>query len=293
MSLYVLLATYWSPARVLGLWIIGRTSICTLRDSLDCADRGERRENAMRRLAQTGKVVQTDENGRLQLWDTKQGQFWLASEAMMHGFWAVLAEQEVNLHGTGGLGVRAGNIVLDCGANYGTFTREALRAGASLVVAIEPSPTTVACLRKTFANEIRDGRVIVYPKGVWDREDKLVLHSTREQAWLNSFVETDHGTDGPVVPLTTIDHLVSELSLKRVDVIKLDIEGAERRALAGASRTLTAYKPRVLASVNHLPDDPEALPKAVRQVVPAYNVQCHCQDWGFEIRPELAILHTE
>jgi FkbM family methyltransferase len=36
------------------------------------------------------------------------------------------------------------------------------------------------------------------------------------------------------LPVTTIDHLVEELQLGRVDYIKMDIEGSEREALKGA-----------------------------------------------------------
>jgi FkbM family methyltransferase len=41
-----------------------------------------------------------------------------------------------------------------------------------------------------------------------------------------------------VVPLTTIDKLVSELNLPRVDFIKMDIEGAEKLALTGGRATI-------------------------------------------------------
>jgi hypothetical protein len=45
-----------------------------------------------------------------------------------------------------------------------------------LVVAIEPSPANLECLRRNMSREIASGRVIVYPKGVWDREDVLALN---------------------------------------------------------------------------------------------------------------------
>ena len=48
----------------------------------------------------------------------------------------------------------------------GLFTRRALLRGAVLVVAVEPSPENEDCLRRTFARDIADGRVIVYAKRV-------------------------------------------------------------------------------------------------------------------------------
>ena len=69
--------------------------------------------------------------------------------------------------------VRPGDVVLDCGANVGVYTRHALEAGARLVVAIDPAPENIECLRRNFSEEIKAGRVVVYPKGVWDKDEVL------------------------------------------------------------------------------------------------------------------------
>ena len=47
------------------------------------------------------------------------------------------------------------------------------------------------------------------------------------------------------VPLSTLDRIVDELHLARVDWIKMDIQGAEYRALMGAKKTLEG-KPRLV-----------------------------------------------
>ena len=87
-----------------------------------------------------------------------------------------------------GVNVKPGDTVLDRRANVGVFTKVALAAGAKQVVAIEPSPDNIACPRRTFASEVTAGRVIVYPKGVWDKDDGLVLHvDPKNSAW-DSFV---------------------------------------------------------------------------------------------------------
>ena len=49
-------------------------------------------------------------------------------------------------------------MVLDGGAHVGVYVREALDRGARLVVAIEPAPANVECLRRNFPEEIADGR---------------------------------------------------------------------------------------------------------------------------------------
>jgi FkbM family methyltransferase len=149
----------------------------------------------------------------------------------------VLAEQDQGIYGEGEHFVHRGDIVFDCGADYGSFTRSALRAGAAVVIAVEPAPYKEECLRRTFATEIQQGRVVVVQKGVWNKEDTLTLYG-------DSLVQ--HRTaNGPVVPLTTIDKLAADLRLARVDFIKMDIEGAEKQALEGGRQTIKKFKPRL------------------------------------------------
>ena len=57
--------------------------------------------------------------------------------------------------------------------------------------------------------------------------------------------------------------MIDELKLDRVDFIKMDIEGAERHALAGARRLLAVHKPRLAICIYHGADDPEVVPRVV------------------------------
>jgi predicted RNA methylase len=86
-----------------------------------------------------------------------------------------LGEQKMEIYGGDEVAVKAGDVVLDCGANVGVFTRMALNRGAGLVVSIEPAPGTVECLRRNFEKEIAAGRVIVVPKGVWSHPEVLLF----------------------------------------------------------------------------------------------------------------------
>jgi len=200
-----------------------------------------------------------------------------------------LAEQATNVYGDREDGVHPGDVVFDCGANIGVYTRVALAAGAKLVLAIEPAPENVECLRRNYAAEIGQGRVIVVPKGVWDREDVLTLRVDAGSSARDSFV----GSFGPAlrgihVPLTTIDRLVEELNLTSVGFMKLDIEGAEKNALAGARNTLLKYHPRMAIAMEHLPDDPVRIPQVILAAAPSYQVACgDCVDEITKVRPDV------
>ncbi len=110
------------------------------------------------------------EDGKYQLWSTAQGEFWyLGAPSSLDAF--VLAEEQFDIYQTAR--IKPGAIVLDCGANYGTFTRRALLRGAAEVVAIEINPELADAMRRTFAKEIGEGKVVVYGKGVWDQDAEL------------------------------------------------------------------------------------------------------------------------
>lgn len=184
---------------------------------------------------------------------------------------AVSAGRAGIAYGTGDRGVHPGDVVLDCGANVGTFVKTALENGAERVVAIEPAPQTLECLRRNLAAEIAAHRVVVYPKGVWNKEDVLILNEHNDTTAMDSFVIAKDTHKGIAVPLTTIDKLVSELGLDRVDFIKMDIEGAEQNALAGGRETILKWKPRMEMSVNHLPEDPVKVPQLILGMQPDYK----------------------
>ena len=164
---------------------------------------------------------------------------------------------------------------LDCGANIGVFTRSALDRGAKLVVAIEPAPENIECLRRNFSKEISENRVIVYPKGVWDKDDMLTLRIDPHNSAADSFViHRDSAVDGEKAPLTTIDKLVAELGLEKVSFIKMDIEGAELKAIAGGRSTISRFHPRMSLSAYHQPEHAAEVPKAVRATGADYKMEC-------------------
>ena len=141
-------------------------------------------------------------------------------------------------------------------------------------MAIEPAPENLESLRRNFPQEIAGGRVILYPKGVWDKDDMLTLRRDPTNTAADSFVMLkDKNASSIQVPLTTIDKLAAELKLERVDYIKMDIEGAETKALMGARATLARYHPRLSLASYHLPTDAERIPEIVKQAWPEARME--------------------
>ncbi len=222
---------------------------------------------------QRKSTMQKDDGHGFHLWSTPLGTYWIP-EQTDDSLFLLLGQQQRDVYDEWEASVKPGDVVLDCGAHVGVFTRTALRHGARLIVAIEPAPENVECLRRNFAQEVKDGRVIVYPKGVWNKDDVLPLHVCRNSAGDSVTLDLDPGQEVVNVPLTTIDKVVAELHLTRVDFIKMDIKGSEKEALQGAAHTLANYQPRMSVASEHYATDAEMIPRIVLAANPRYHVEC-------------------
>jgi FkbM family methyltransferase len=182
--------------------------------------------------------------------------------------------------------------VIDCGAHIGGFTRIALLAGASLVIAVEPEKSNVVAFRRNFAEALKNGKVVLVEKGVWDSRGRLPLHLSSVGDSHSVAIGQDSGKD-QTIELTTIDALVGDLKLPRVDFIKIDIEGAEKNALLGAKQTLKRARPRLAVSSYHKKGDPAEICSTVWTLQPSYLVESkdrlRCPD-GSEI-PKVLFFH--
>jgi hypothetical protein len=77
-----------------------------------------------------------------------------------------------------------------------------------------------------------------------------------------------------VVQGKTLDSIVRELNLERVDFIKMDIEGGELDAVYGAKETITNFKPKMAISVYHRPTDSVE----IRKTILHYNPEYECRE---------------
>jgi FkbM family methyltransferase len=148
-------------------------------------------------------------------------------------------------------------VFIDVGANQGEFTIAAANvARRGAVIALEP----VAEYRQRLVENIQlnDFRnVVVIPAALGESEGSLpiyVPHSayadgTRNDGLATLFASQDRSDLREVVDVRTLDKVLAELSVNRVDLIKLDIEGAEWAALRGAAETLDRFRPLLMLEI--------------------------------------------
>jgi FkbM family methyltransferase len=213
------------------------------------------------------RITSSDSEGR-NLWTTPVGDLWTPREASAKYLAGIVAEQMAGSYFHPSLPEHEGEIILDCGANIGVFARQAIKHGANVVVAIEPSSENAYCFRRNLAAEIRIGKVILVEKALGRHDGELWLDTSNRRnpgSWSVSSVATSHGHR---VHLTTVDTIVGDLGLPRVDRIKVDVEGCEVSTMAGAGATLSRFSPSFVLAVEHANEDAAQVVSAIRQMDP-------------------------
>jgi FkbM family methyltransferase len=149
-----------------------------------------------------------------------------------------------------------GMTFIDVGANEGVFALLAARrvGDAGRVIAIEPSRRELGRLRRNIAlNGFANVRVI--EAALAEVPGSLALHvADDEHAGHNTLgafaYESVHVARSEAVPALTMDEVVAGVGGGRADIVKMDIEGAELRALRGASATLREARPLILLEIS-------------------------------------------
>jgi len=77
------------------------------------------------------------------------------------------------------------------------------------------------------------------------------------------------GCRGKLVEGQTIDNIVGD---RPITLLKMDIEGGEKDALAGAEKTLRRYRPRLMISAYHRVEDLWALFEQIKTIEPSYQL---------------------
>lgn len=119
--------------------------------------------------------------------------------------------------------------VLDLGANYGHFSRCMVERFNCECIAVEPSP-------EPFARMYLCGRTRKLPFAIGRTAGQVRFH-VRKNALASSIAESngDDVVASVLVDAITLEQLLDKLGWETVDLLKVDIEGAEVEVFAGAS----------------------------------------------------------
>ncbi len=154
-----------------------------------------------------------------------------------------------------------GDVVIDAGACWGDsslyFAHEIGENGR--VFAFEFIPENLNILQRNInINPQLQGRIHIIKNPVWDKSGEVLFFNDNGPG---STVSSDKMTTD-CIPVSTIsiDDFVEENCLKKVDFIKMDIEGAELNALNGAVNTIKRFQPKLAISIYHKLSDFTLIP---------------------------------
>jgi len=142
--------------------------------------------------------------------------------------------------------VRKCESVIDLGANIGLSSLYfAARYPSSRIFAVEPDPRTYELLEQNVAELKQEGRCQTLRAAVWGTQKKLVMQQPRGEDHFSAFTTreaTDTQSSEETVTGVSILDIIKESGFETVDVLKIDIEGAETELFRGQSDWLRSVR---------------------------------------------------
>ncbi len=172
--------------------------------------------------------------------------------------------------------LKADTILLDIGASIGWYTIKMsdILGKNSLIISIEPDPDNFSYLKRNIiVNNLEN--IIVINKGVWSKNLKKQKIGVK---YASSIDFIDSNKQNSLVSLEKIDKILFDLKITSVDIIKMDIEGAEIEAVKGAIKTFKTSENLIIKIAAYH----EVFPK-----VQSYHILIPLlEDLGFRIKKE-------
>lgn len=149
-----------------------------------------------------------------------------------------------------------GDVILDGGVSGNISVEERfakLVGDEGHIYAFEPEPNMYFQAEEK-AKKIKN--VTLFPFGLSNKIEKVNFISKGPGSHI-----TDTQTDETFIcQMTTVDAIVSQYNIKKIDMIKLDVEGSEKKSLFGALKTMEKHRPKLLVSLYHKHNDMFELP---------------------------------
>ncbi|MCD7974422.1 MAG: FkbM family methyltransferase [Phascolarctobacterium sp.] len=152
---------------------------------------------------------------------------------------------------------------LDLGAYDGDTVAEflALTGGRyGKIIAVEPDRHSCAKLKRRFRSLLR---LEIHEMGIWDGKAEMGFSGTGGRA-ASFFGKRKYGA--------AVDSIDGLLEGGDATYIKMDVEGAEGKAISGGTETIRRCRPKILAAAYHYDTDIFELPLLLWDLVPEYRI---------------------
>jgi FkbM family methyltransferase len=155
--------------------------------------------------------------------------------------------------------IKPGFTVVDAGAHIGYFTLliSRLVGPRGKVFALEPLPKNIRRLEEHLSWNHCNQNTQIFPFALaeQDGEEKFLYFDISTIGRLASSESKSNIVAQPpsciTVKCRSLDALFQNLNIELLDFVKIDVEGAEFRALQGMSKILNMYRPKLLIEVHN------------------------------------------
>ena len=167
------------------------------------------------------------------------------------------------------LGPRLTDVVLDCGSCIGEFAAlfAAIVGPTGAVHLFDPVPLHLRfCRHQAALNPALPGVLRPVQAAVGAVTARVTGGTSDVESISPGGLQID------TYDRITLDQYVSQASLTRIDFVKMDIEGAEPDALAGASGLIAQHRPRLAVSAYHRAEHLWEIPRLILAAHPGYRL---------------------
>jgi FkbM family methyltransferase len=147
-----------------------------------------------------------------------------------------------------------GSVFVDIGANIGYYSLLAHRkvGFSGRVLAFEPNPNVVERFKANVLLNSAE-RIELFETALSDREGEVDLYcpigETHGEVSIRNLGWQEGSCHMLRAKVTRLDDILPK-NIQKIDLIKIDVEGAENLIIAGGIETIRKFKPRIILELN-------------------------------------------
>lgn len=148
--------------------------------------------------------------------------------------------------------IKEGDTFLDIGANIGYFSLLVSKVvgDEGRIIAFEPNPITIGRLKKNI-NLNLCGNIELMEVALSNEEGEVQLFCPQDETHGFTSMRNQGWQQAEIYKVKTklLDDLLP-INISSIDLIKIDVEGAELLVFKGAKSTITKFRPKIILELN-------------------------------------------
>ena len=147
-------------------------------------------------------------------------------------------------------------VCIDLGSNIGYYAviESNIIGESGKVFAIEPSPVNFPILKLNLENQ-KKNNFVAYNIGIGDKNEEMEFIISAKSNWSRIRMNNEkiNSEDKVIkIPVKTLNSFVNENDIKKIDILRMDVEGFEYSILLGANEVLEKFKPKLFIEIHKM-----------------------------------------